>query len=74
MGSNPMPSSIKRYVMRTKREIVICEYCKGKGYAVHHEVTNYHKGEYDSVRVDCIPCDSKGRVVQITTVAFEHLK
>jgi hypothetical protein len=60
--------------MKIKREIVICEYCKGKGYTVNHEVTNYHKGEYEAIKLDCISCDSKGRVVQITTVAFEHLK
>ncbi len=59
--------------MKYHSEIVICEYCKGEGFQSRHEVTNYHKGEYDVVKWVCTHCEGAGRLRKITRVEYEKL-
>ena len=40
------------------------EYCKG--FQSRHEVTDYHRGEYDVVKWVCKHCDGAGRRRKIT--------
>lgn len=57
--------------MRHSRETVLCHSCDGRGRQSRHEVTCYHKGEYDVIWMDCVTCNNTGRVVRTTTVTFE---
>ena len=54
-------------------EIVICEFCEGEGFQSRHEITDYHRGEYDIVKWECGPCNGAGRRRKITRVEYEKL-
>lgn len=43
-------------------EIVLCGACEGKGYKIHSELVNYHKGEYEDTKEDCKTCEGSGRL------------
>lgn len=56
------------------KEVILCKTCKGEGLIHRHEVTDYHRNEYDVVSTECRQCEGKGRLWQITKVEFEKLK
>ena len=60
-------------MLKYKSEIVICEFCNGEGFQSRHEITDYHRGEYDVVTWECSHCDGKGRLKKRTTMEFEKL-
>jgi DnaJ-class molecular chaperone len=61
--------------MRTTYEyqIVICNHCEGRGYQTRHEITNYHKGEYDVISEECPHCNGKGRLRKEVTIVYKPL-
>lgn len=46
----------------TQTSIIICGTCDGRGYTERHEMTNYHKGEYDIIKTKCRLCGGSGRL------------
>lgn len=56
------------------KEIILCSECEGRGYIYRHELTCYHKGEYDVHLDTCKTCDGKGRLYKITTITYEKLQ
>ena len=38
--------------------------CKGQGIYSKRELTDYHKGEYDTWREFCTCCDGEGRMLE----------
>lgn len=59
-----------------KKKIILCEVCNGRGYStIRGECTNGHTGEYaESTRRECSVCDSKGRVMKVTTIEYRTLE
>lgn len=48
----------------TTKKIVCCARCQGAGVREYQELTNYHRGEYDSWLDYCTTCGGEGRVVE----------
>jgi hypothetical protein len=55
-------------------KIIICTRCEGLGYRTERITTDYHRGEYAVVKHACRPCDSRGRLMQTTTVTYSKLE
>lgn len=53
---------VDRLYVRTTVETIQCPCCKGKGFTEREELTDYHKGEYDTFRDDCEYCNKVGAV------------
>ncbi len=53
----------------TTKKIIACERCNGSGVREYQELTNYHRGEYDTWLDYCSFCGGEGRVVQNTYTA-----
>ncbi len=51
-------------------EIVICEFCKGEGFTTSHNITDYHKNEYEVIKHGCGWCNNTGRRFKKTTIEF----
>jgi len=49
--------------------VVLCDSCKGFGYTINNELSDYHKGEYVTTRSQCSHCEGDGRMIKST----EHL-
>lgn len=49
--------------------VVLCERCKGFGFILDEELTDYHKREYTTTRNICSKCEGDGRMIKST----EHL-
>ena len=67
---------IRRFMLSetTETEIILCKSCEGKGYIWGSEMTDYHKREYDTFKIDCKRCDSMGRLIKKTTTAYEKFE
>jgi len=46
--------------------VILCHTCVGFGYVEKSELTNYHRGEYDTWDETCATCKGKGRLFQET--------
>lgn len=60
----------------TTNAVVICKPCYGSGTIIKSEMTDYHKGEYDTWREVCKQCEGSGRLfetTEVTTVPFNPL-
>jgi hypothetical protein len=57
--------------MSTTEEVILCSSCAGKGYIWESEMTDYHKREYDTFKVNCKSCDGSGRRIKKTTITYE---
>lgn len=55
------------------KEIILCPSCKGEGVLRHHEITDYHRNEYDVITTECVNCDGKGRLWLITRMELQKL-
>jgi DnaJ-class molecular chaperone len=53
----------KTIKVHRKQTVVMCDLCKGTGRYYKEELTDYHRGEYDSIRYDCKKCNSGGRLI-----------
>lgn len=51
----------------TQTSIIICGTCEGTGYTERHEMTNHHKGEYDTIKTKCRLCGGSGRLRKVVT-------
>ena len=60
--------------MLTETEVVLCKSCHGKGYIWGSEMTDYHKREYDTFKIDCKPCGGTGRMIKKTTITYEKFE
>lgn len=60
--------------MWRKKIIILCSSCEGRGYQIRHDVTDYHRNEYDVVNTKCRNCDGMGRLWETTTKEYEKLK
>lgn len=49
--------------------VVLCERCKGFGFKLDEELTDYHKREYTTTRNICSTCEGDGRMIKST----EHI-
>ena len=49
--------------------VVLCERCKGFGYILDEQLSDYHKREYTTTRSTCGICEGDGRMIKST----EHL-
>ena len=57
----------------TQTSIIICGTCEGTGYTEKHEMTDYHRREYDIIKTKCRTCGGSGRlrkVVRTEVTAF----
>ena len=57
--------------MQIKSEIMLCEYCNGKGYIVKETLIDYHKSEYNIKKLKCHKCQGSGRLKVKTTIEYE---
>lgn len=53
----------------TSKEIISCDHCKGSGIRQRKELTDYHRGDYDTWKEYCTWCDGEGRLIQNTYTA-----
>ena len=49
--------------------VVLCDRCKGYGFTLDEELSDYHKREYTTTRNKCMKCEGDGRMIKST----EHL-
>jgi hypothetical protein len=56
------------------QEVVICNSCDGHGYLTKHEITCYHRREYDVIKFGCHKCKGSGRLVKTTTISYKPLE
>ena len=54
-------------------KIIICKNCEGNGYKTRHNITDYHRNEYDVEKFVCGHCGGKGRIREITEITYEKL-
>ena len=54
--------------------VVICEDCDGKGYRVEERLVNYHKSEYDYEQIQCMTCNSTGRMWKEENITYKPFK
>lgn len=52
------------------KELVICTVCKGIGKTYWQELTDYHKGEYDTHEESCKKCNGTGKCYKITKIEY----
>lgn len=63
-----LPKTITGSMYR-QNKVILCERCKGFGFTIHEELSDYHKNEYSTTRNACKTCDGDGRMIECT----EHL-
>ena len=56
-----------------EKEIVLCSSCKGEGVLKTHEITDYHRNEYDVIIMECRSCNGEGRLWRTTVTTWEKL-
>lgn len=54
-----------------EKEVVLCSNCKGEGVLYIHEVTDYHRNEYDVTKKECRSCGGTGRLWKTTVTTYE---
>ena len=59
--------------MWRKKVVVLCPTCSGRGYQIEHDVTDYHRNEYNVINTKCRRCDGMGRLWETTTKEYEKL-
>jgi DnaJ-class molecular chaperone len=52
-------------------ELKLCDACHGYGHTIEHELTNYHKGEYNTVTKKCRRCEGTGRIIETTETTWK---
>ena len=65
-------SDLPQYItgsLSRSNTVVLCERCKGFGFTLDEELTDYHKREYTTTRSECRRCEGDGRMIKST----EHL-
>lgn len=63
-----LPQYITGSLSRSNK-VVLCNRCKGYGFILKEEMTDYHKREYTTTRNECGHCEGDGRMIEST----EHL-
>ena len=63
-----LPKTISGSMYR-QNKVVLCDGCKGFGFRLKEEMTDYHKREYTTTRSVCSRCEGDGRMIEST----EHL-
>jgi hypothetical protein len=63
-----LPKTITGSLSRSNT-IVLCDRCKGFGFVLDEELSDYHKREYTTTRSKCLRCEGDGRLIKST----EHL-
>jgi DnaJ-class molecular chaperone len=53
------------------REVILCSNCGGLGVKHYQELTNHHKGEYETTTEPCRTCEGSGRMIRTTRVVVE---
>lgn len=51
--------------LHKSQTVELCDTCKGSGIYYWDELTNYHKGEYDTYSKTCPNCNGSGRMLHI---------
>lgn len=49
-----------------QNKVILCQSCKGFGFVLDEELTDYHKGEYTTTRSICRRCEGDGRMIECT--------
>lgn len=52
--------------MYRQNKVILCDHCKGFGFTLYEELTDYHKNEYSTTRNQCKKCDGDGRMIECT--------
>ena len=52
--------------MYRQNKVILCDHCKGFGFTLDEELTDYHKREYTTTRNQCRKCDGDGRMIECT--------
>jgi len=52
--------------MYRQNKVILCDRCKGFGFTLDEELTDYHKREYTTTRNECKKCDGDGRMIECT--------
>lgn len=56
------------------KDIVLCSICKGSGVYLKEELTDYHRGDYDTRYEFCATCGGEGRMIECTYTARVRLE
>lgn len=65
-------SDLPQYIsgsLSRSNTVVLCERCKGFGFTLDEELSDYHKREYTTTRNVCSRCEGDGRMIKST----EHI-
>ncbi len=60
---------LQKYIsgsMYRQNKVILCDHCKGFGFTLDEELTDYHKREYTTTRNECKKCDGDGRMIECT--------
>ena len=60
-----LPKTITGSMYR-QNKVILCDRCKGFGFTLDEELTDYHKREYTTTRNSCKTCDGDGRMIECT--------
>lgn len=60
-----LPKTITGSMFR-QNKVILCDRCKGFGFTLDEELTDYHKREYTTTRNTCKTCDGDGRMIECT--------
>ena len=60
-----LPKTITGSMYR-QNKVVLCDGCKGFGFTLDEELTDYHKREYTTTRSVCTRCEGDGRMIEST--------
>lgn len=55
----------------SKKEIVICNRCKGLGSDYGQKLIDHHKGDYINTSKQCTRCNGRGMLLKTTTIEFK---
>lgn len=60
----------------TKKEIIICSECNGKGKIKYEEEIRYsgHDSDFIQKEKPCATCGGSGRRIQLTTITFKKFE
>lgn len=55
--------------------VVLCRRCKGFGYIIGEELSDYHKREYVTTRKTCNTCEGDGRMIEtVEKLSFNSIQ
>ena len=60
-----LPKTITGSMYR-QNKVILCDRCKGFGFTLDEELSDYHKREYTTTRNICKTCDGDGRMIECT--------